>query len=98
MALTIEFSRRSNNGIVFRYNTRRLTVLSILILVEQDVEDLPVADADAGVAALMVLIAVVAAEVADLAVIGDGDFIHEADAEAMAGERFLLALADGRCA
>ena len=61
-------------------------------------EDLPVADADAGVAALMVLVAVVAAEVLHLAVVGDGDFIHMADAEAMTGEGFLLALADSRCA
>ena len=57
-----------------------------LVFVELDVEDFPVADADASVTALVVLVAVVAAEVAQLSVVGDGDFVNEADAEARAFE------------
>ena len=51
-----------------------------LILVEFDVEQLPLADGNAGVAALVVLVAVVAADVAEPAVIVDGDLVDKADA------------------
>jgi hypothetical protein len=54
----------------------------MLIVVELDVENLPVSHADTGMPALVVLVAVVAADVLQSAVVRDSDLIDEADAQA----------------
>ena len=49
---------------------------SLFIFVELDVQYLPIADTNAGVTALMTLVAIVAAEVAYAVLFIDGDLIN----------------------
>ena len=65
---------------------------SNLILVEFDVEDFPLANADAGMTALVSLVTVMAAELLHRAIIRDFDLIDEKKTEALTTEKFVCLL------
>jgi hypothetical protein len=65
---------------------------SNLILVEFDVEDFPLANADAGMTALVSLVTVMAAEILHRAIIRDFDLIDEKKTEALTTETFVCLL------
>ena len=67
--------------------------VSFLIFVKFDVEDFPLADADAGVTALVSLVAVMATQVLHGAIVSNSDLINGENAKALAPNPLVRLLA-----
>ena len=65
---------------------RIFNVIPLFVFVELNVQNLPITHADAGVAALMTLVAIMTSKKLHLSLLVDGDFIDRKEAEAGAFE------------